>query len=507
MLLTLDGRGPRYAQITRALVSQIQHGALAPGSRAPSTRELARDTGCSRNVVLLAYEQLLIEGYFVSRQRQGTFVASGAQGAQGASGARGAAGAAGAQSAAGVQSASRARGALSAQGRRLIDATRQALGNVPYHPGCAIDFMYGLCEPDERLVRSFRRALMQPLRDRAFSYASPLGDADLREQIATRLRTARGISRPADHIVLTAGTQQALDICARLLLGPGDRVIMEDPGYEVATCAFEAAGARMLYVPVDRDGLDPARFPNGRPPARLAYVTPSHQFPTGAVMPVARRHALLEWARRARAFIFEDDYDGEFRYAGQPIPALAGLDPDAVIYCGTFSKSLFPACRLGYLVLPPSLVDAALRCKWISDRGSSRLIERAIAELLRSGDYDRHIRRMQRRYRERRDVLIRSLRQHLGSAAEIEGSSAGLHLIAWLPDLAPGRVHAVVSRCLELGTGVYPLTTHARRPPSRAALIFGYGVIQAGDIDRGVQGVALACAAESARRGDTPRIA
>ena len=374
---------------------------------------------------------------------------------------------------------------------------------MPYHPGCAIDFMYGLCEPDDRLVRSFRRALMQPLRDRAFSYASPLGDSDLREQIATRLRTARGISRPADHIVLTAGTHQALDICARLLVGPGDRVIMEDPGYEVAACAFEAAGARVVHVPVDRDGLDPACFPNGRPPARLAYVTPSHQFPTGAVMPVARRHALLEWARRARAFVFEDDYDGEFRYAGQPIPALAGLDPDAVIYCGTFSKSLFPACRMGYLVLPPSLVGAALRCKWISDRCSSRLIERAIAELLRSGDYDRHIRRMQRRYRERRDVLIRSLRHHFGSAAEIEGSSAGLHLIAWLPELPASRVHAVVSRCLERGIGIYPLTTHARRPLSRAALIFGYGIVQAGDIDRGVEGVALACAAESGRRGDT----
>jgi GntR family transcriptional regulator/MocR family aminotransferase len=225
---------------------------------------------------------------------------------------------------------------------------------VPYHPGCAIDFMYGLCEPDERLVRSFRRALMQPLRDRAFSYASPLGDADLREQIATRLRTARGISRPADHVVLNRGQRTRRSTSARgSCSAPGDRVIMEDPGYEVASCAFEAAGAQVVHVPVDRDGLDPARFPNGRPPARLAYVTPSHQFPTGAVMPVARRHALLEWARRARAFVFEDDYDGEFRYAGQPIPALAGLDPDVVIYCGRSpSRSSPPAvwaiwcCRL-----------------------------------------------------------------------------------------------------------------------------------------------------------------
>jgi GntR family transcriptional regulator / MocR family aminotransferase len=494
MLLSLDGQGPRYTQITRALVSQIQHGALAPGARAPSTRELARDTGCSRNVILLAYEQLLIEGYFVSRQRHGTFVAAGASGTTPLE--------PGARSPEPVTRAA-GRGTdnpLSIQGRRLIAATGQALGNVPYHPGCPMDFMYGLCEPDERLVRAFRRALMQPLRDRAFSYASPLGDVDLREQIATRLRTARGISRPADHIVLTAGTHQALDICARLLLAPGDRVIMEDPGYEVATCAFEAAGARVVHVPVDRDGLEPARFPAARRPPRIAYVTPSHQFPTGVVMPVARRHALVEWARRTRAFVFEDDYDGEFRYAGQPIPALAGLDPHSVIYCGTFSKSLFPACRLGYLVLPPSLVDAALRCKWIADRGSSRLIERALAELLRSGDYDRHIRRMQRRYRERRDVLIRSLRHHFGPAAEIEGSSAGLHLIVWLPDLPPGRLHALVSRCLGEGIGIYPLAPHARRPLSRAALIFGYGIIEARDIDRGVQGVASAYATETGRQ-------
>ncbi len=188
--------------------------------------------------------------------------------------------------------------------------------------------------------------------------------------------------------------------------------------------------------------------------------------------------------------MFEDDYDGEFRYAGQPVPALAGLDPDAVIYCGTFAKSLFPSCRLGYLVLPPALVAPVVRCKWLADRGSSRLVERAIGELLASGHYDRHIRRMQRRYRERRDVLVRSLRRHLGADVEIEGSSAGLHLVAWLRALPPERVGDVVTACRERGIGVYPLARHAARPLKQAALLLGYGLVDADDVERGVCGLA-----------------
>jgi GntR family transcriptional regulator/MocR family aminotransferase len=314
----------------------------------------------------------------------------------------------------------------------------------------------------------------------------------LRQQIATRLRTARGISRPVDHIVLTSGIQQALDICARLLLGSGDRVIVEDPGYEVPTAAFLAAGATVRHVRVDGDGLDPARLPGRGRSVRLVYVTPSHQFPTGAVMPAARRYALLEWARRSRAYVFEDDYDGEFRYATQPIPALAGLDPDQVIYCGTFAKSLFPSCRIGYLVLPPALVEPTVRCKWLTDRGNSRIIECALGQLLATGEYDRHIRRMQRRYRERRDALVQSLRTHLGAEVEIEGSGAGLHLVAVLPALPPDRVEDVVIACRDRSVGVYPLARLAKRPPGRAALLLGYGLVDVVDIERGVRRLAEA---------------
>jgi len=476
MLLGLDGQGPRYAQITRALVALIRRGALAPGSRAPATRELARDLGCSRNVVLMAYEQLVLEGYFEPRERAGTFVALDLPQVHPELGT-------GVRTGAGPV---RVKAPLSARGRVVVRAAREAMAAIPRRPGCAIDFIYGLSEPDDRLLRELRRALSRPLRDRAFSYGHAAGDSALREQISLRLRTARGIARPSDQIVLTSGTQQALDICARLLLGPGDRAIVEDPGYEVAAAAFLAAGARVHHVGVDRDGLDPARLPTGRHPARLVYVTPSHQFPTGAVLPAARRYALLAWARRARAYVFEDDYDGEFRFAGQPIPALAGLDPEVVLYCGTFAKSLFPSCRLGYLVLPPALVEPALRCKWLADRGSSRLVESALAELFAAGHYDRHVRRMLRRYRARRDALVRSLRQHLGGDAEIEGSSAGLHLVAWLKALHPDRVGDLVTACRQRGVGVYPLAPHAARPPKRAALLLGYGLVDVSDIERGV---------------------
>ena len=204
-------------------------------------------------------------------------------------------------------------------------------------------------------------------------------------------------------------------------------------------------------------------------------------------MPAARRHALVAWARRTRAVVFEDDYDGEFRYAGQPIPALAGLGAEVVIYCGTFSKSLFPSWRLGYLVLPEALVQPMVQCKWVADHATSRLTQRALAHLLATGDFDRHIRRRQRLYRERRDVLVGSLRRHLGTDVEIEGSSAGLHLAAWLPNLPPGRLRSLIEGCRNRGVGIYPLARHAERPLNRAALLLGYGVVDVPQIERGVR--------------------
>lgn len=480
---------PRYARIARAIVAQIASGALAPGQRTPSSRALARDLGCARNIVLLAYEQLLLEGYLVSRGRTGTFVSPNLPVPEATS----------RRDRVLAPSAS-ARAPLSRLGRAMTDAAARARVVTRRHRDCPIDFIFGLTQPDDRLIRRLRQALAEPLRERAFAYGPPAGDPALRAEIARRFQAARGISRPADHIVITNGAQQALDLSARLLLEPGAEVVVEDPGYEAAAAAFLGAGARLIPVPVDRDGLDPARLPAGRRRVRLVYVTPSHQFPTGAVLPAARRYALLAWAKRHDAQILEDDYDGEFRYAGQPVPALASLDADTVIYCGTFAKSLFPASRLGYLVLPPALVAPAIHAKWLTDRGSSPLIERAIARLLQTGEYDRHIRRMQRRYAERRQALIDALRERLGDDVEVGGSSTGLHLVAWLPRLPPKRIDALVDACRARGVGVYSINAYARRPLGRTGLVFGYGLVTRAEIPRGIRIVADAYRAVAALR-------
>lgn len=476
MLLRLDGTGPRYAQITRALCALIQSGGLAPGSRVPPSRELARDLACSRNVVLLAYEQLLLEGYLVSRRGAGTFVSPELTGPRVP------------RPADVLVEETPIADPLSPVGRRLVDTALQAraISRRPHRYG--IDFRYGVCEPDERVVTRLRAAFATALREpRAFLYGDPAGDPGLRQQLADRLRGVRGISRTADEILITGGAQQALDICARLLLSDDDRVVVEDPGYEAANAAFLAAGGRLLPVPVDANGLDPATLPGDDTPVRLAYVTPSHQFPTGAVMPIARRHALLAWARRRGAYIIEDDYSGEFRYAGRAIEALSALDADnRVIYCGTFAKSLFPSLRLGYLVLPRGLAAEGVACKWLTDRGAPTLLQRAIGILMATGEYDRHIRRMLRRYRARRDALIRALEGRLGSAVAIAGGTAGLHIAAWLPRLPQVRVGDFIAACQARDVGVYSVAPLALLPLRRGGLLLGYGLVDVGDIERGV---------------------
>ena len=481
MLLTLDGSGPRYAQITRALRGMIQAGALPFEARLPPTRELARDLGCSRNIVLLAYEQLVLEGYLVSRQGAGTFVSPAWPRVGGTAGA-----------APSIRAASPTR--LSQRGRLSIEAAEHARAVMARRKGMAIDFMYGLCEPDPRVVARLRAAFNSGLRSRAFRYGPAAGDPELRQQVADRIRASRGITSSPDQIVVTNGAQQALDICVRLLLDPGDRIIVEDPGYSTVHAAFLAAGATLVRVPVDGQGLDLSALPRDGKPVRAIYVTPSHQFPTGAVMPAARRYALIDWARRRGAYIIEDDYDGEFRYGGQPVAALAALETDGrVIYCGTFAKSLFPSLRLAYLAVPPNLATAVADTKWLCDLGSSALLQHTLAQLMETGAYDRHIRRMQKHYRARRQVLLTAIKRHFGDSAEVAGAGAGLHVVVWLPGLPPDRVTTLIDECAARGVGVYSIAGHATRRLPRAGLILGYGLTDARQIDRGIEIVSLVC--------------
>src|SRR4029453_2871841 len=249
----------------------------------------------------------------------------------------------------------------------------------------------------------------------AVGYASPSGYAPLREALAEYLRRARGLSCDAGQILIVNGSHQAFDLAARVLLDPGDGAVVEEPYYPGATVPFEAVGARLIRVPVDAEGLDTARLPPPSARARLAYVTPCHQFPTGVIMPLERRLALLDWASRTDAWIVEDDYISEFRYGGTPLEALQALDRHGrSIYIGTFSKTLFPALRLAYLVLPRSLLRPFLAAKWVSDRFSTMLPPEALADFIASGQFERYLRRAGGRNAARRRALIEAVREHFG---------------------------------------------------------------------------------------------
>jgi GntR family transcriptional regulator / MocR family aminotransferase len=319
------------------------------------------------------------------------------------------------------------------------------------------------------------------------------GDPGLRQQVSDRLRAARGILRAPTQIIITTGSQQALDICARLLIADGDGIVVEDPGYAAARALFASAGGGIIPVPVDRHGLNPAALPDADRPVRTVYVTPSHQFPTGAVMPAARRYALLAWAKQRGACIIEDDYDGELRYVGRPIKALSALEgAEQVIYCGTFSKSLFPSLRLAYLALPDWLVADAINAKWLTDRGCSALLQQPLRDLMASGEYDRHISRMHRRYSARRSVLTKELRRYFGSEIEIEGDGTGLHLIAWMPNLSAAQIEPLQDACVRRGIGVYSIAPHAVRPLGRQGLILGYGIVEEQRIRQGISALSSA---------------
>jgi GntR family transcriptional regulator / MocR family aminotransferase len=302
----------------------------------------------------------------------------------------------------------------------------------------------------------------------------------------------------SEQIVVVSGTQQAIDLCARLLLDPGDAFVFEDPGYLIARQSFEAAGATPLPVAVDELGLDTRRLPDDAR-ARLAYVTPSHQFPLGGVLPIGRRIELLEWAQRRDAWIIEDDYDGEFRYGQRPIDALQAVDTNGrVIYVGTFSKALSPHLRLGYLVLPHALVPAFRQAKRLSDRHAPVIEQRVLAALIESGAYERHVRRVRREYERRRAALIDAIERLLPAESVVTGTAAGLHVVLWLPFLpflAPGDEAKLVAAAHGEGVGVYPVSPLyiAPRPPMNgraAGLILGYAGVTVEQIERGMRTLA-----------------
>ena len=349
----------------------------------------------------------------------------------------------------------------------------------------AIDFRYGHPDLDGDVARDWHRELVtvtarEPSLD-AFTYGDPQGHIELRRAIAGYLNRARGVRADPSQIIVVNGSQQGLDLVARVMLEPGERAAIEDPHYLGARAVFQTLGATLLSRPVDGHGMVVPRSA-----ARLAYVTPSHQFPTGVVMSMGRRVELLRWAETNNAYLIEDDYDSEFRFDGPPLQAIFGLGAsDRTIYLGTFSKVLFPALRLGYLVVPPPLVDAMRGAKWLADRHSPTLEQRALAHYIESGRFERAVRRARTRNMNRRRALVDALAQ-VRPRLELTGTSAGLHLMATLPDTSLAALDALIGRARAAGLGLYSTARYHWTTAPRPSLLFGFSTLTEPTIRRGI---------------------
>ena len=415
-LVSVDRRmsEPLYQQIYDSFRMRVTNGALRPGELVPSTRELARELRVSRLPVLNAYAQLLAEGYFESRVGAGTFVASSLP--------------------ASAKTGVSVRALSPPPIRRFIsnDAARIPPYERPAWAENLGPFQVG--QPDLhrfpidiwlRLVGRYSRGM----RVKDLQYGDPMGRADLREAIATYVRTSRGVRCEPDQVMIVSGSQQALDLTTRLLLNSGDAAWIEEPGYWLVQRALQARGCRVVPVPVDANGLNVDAGIKLNRKARAAFVAPSHQYPLGVMMSASRRLQLLEWAQRAGAWLIEDDYDSEFRYDSMPIASLQGLDRNArVIYIGTFSKVMFPSLRLGYLVVPRDLVGRFAAMRQTIDICPTDLTQAMAGEFIREGHFARHIRRMRPIYAERRRVLVAAIGEELGNRASVSGDEAGMHL-------------------------------------------------------------------------------
>ena len=481
LLDTAPGAEPIQRQLTTLVRRLVQRGALAPGAPLPSSRQLATQLGVSRTTTELAYEQLRAEGYLESRERRGTYVANALPdhfvGVEPRS--------AGAPPAA----PSPARASRRSDALIALDPTPPGSGHHDVHP-----FRTGTPWADPRLTMEIGRRAARLWRRGSHEllyYGEPAGYAPLRAAIARHVAVARGVRATAEQVIITSGAQQALGVAAQLAFDPGDTVWIEDPGYVGARSAMRAAGARLAPMDVDEDGLDVDRARRRAPRARAAYVTPSHQYPLGGTLSAARRYALLAWARDAHAWIIEDDYDSEFRYATHPLPALQGLDADGrVLYVGTFSKTLVPALRLGYLVVPRALAATARAARAVADRHAPTVEQAVLASLIDDGSYARHVRRMRLAYAERQAVLVEAVHEHLGDVMEVAPADAGMHLTGWLKrGWSEARVMRVAAEArVELSS----LSRLSLRAPAREAVLLGYAAFSPAALRRAARHLAMA---------------
>lgn len=470
---------PLYLQIYEKIRASILKGEFAAKMQLPSTRFLAQNLGVSRITVTNAYEQLFAEGYLESKTGSGTFVASelpenllqtNESKKKSVS-----------------KKAENLPLRFSAYGEKLLKkdvSTARCLVQATFRP-----FQNGLTAVDEfpfeiwsRIANKFHKDPPRVL----LGYGDPQGFAPLREAIAAHLKSSRGVKCTAENVIITSGAQQALDLTARIFLSKSDAVVIENPCYIEARTLFNANDAQVFSVEIDAEGFDAANIPEEASDAKLVYVTPSHQYPLGHTMSLARRLALIEWAKKHNAFIIEDDYNSEYRYAGRPLASLQGLDENGrVIYIGTLSKTIFPGLRIGCAVVPSELVEVFTTARALNDVHSSLIEQAILAEFIAEGHFARHLRRMRKLYEFRQTVLVEECEKHLKGLLEVEKSDAGMHLVGWLSGDFNDR--EISKKAIEKNLKLASVSEYFNTNANRNGLILGYTAFDERQIGEGVK--------------------
>ena len=463
--LPLDGIGALYEQVARALRHAILHGHLSPGERMPATRTLAQMLGVSRNTIATAYEILRADQLTVAYERSGTRVAEMAS----------------------VPTEMKRDAVTPPQSRyaaRLRELRPSGLGrhreNLPY------DLHYGDPPHNPALVRSWSRRLLAAARIAGPFYPDAKGFPPLRRALVEYLARRRGITCSESDVLIVGGTQQAIALSLRTLVDEGDTVAIEEPHYQHLKQAITAHGARSIGIPTDQSGIVTSELRRHR--ARLICVTPSHQFPSGAVLTLERRLELLDIAASDGSWILEDDYDSEFQYRGRPLAALRSLDLSArVVYVGTFSKTLFPSLRLGFIVTPPGLREDFIKAKRLDDLGSPAAEQAALATFIRSRQFEKNLRRMVLDLNQRRRILIDGLLRHGRGRLQINDTGAGVHIVVWLTTLSYPQLERLIELALGRGLGLYPIHPHYHSLPPRPGLLLGYAGVPAEALTRATE--------------------
>lgn len=480
MLIRIDSRSGAslQQQIYESIRQAILGGLLVPGSRLPSSRTIAQDLGVARMTAVLAFEQLMAEGYITSRTGAGTYVNRALP-----------------DFAAHYPSETSRSLARHPRVSRRGSALARTPRTITKIEGPPRAFRLGAPALDRFPLEFWSRSVnrrMRQLTAAQLDYGDAAGLPMLREAIALHVSRVRGTVCSAEQVLIVSGAQQGLELIARLLLDPGDVAWMEEPGYPLARAALISAGAEVKFASLDAEGVIVEHIEKHAPRARLIYTTPSHQFPSGVQMSLPRRLALLRWARNQGAWIIEDDYDSEFRYGSRAMPCLHGLDPDGrVIYVGSFSKTLFPALRLGYLIVPVDLHAQMVNARRVSDIHPPRLLQDVVATLIAEGRFERHLRRMNTHYQERLEALQEAVRRHCAGVLDLRPVTTGLHAVA---DLQTADAESVFRTALERGIEAMPLSAYyaTRRRDTTNGLVLGFGCVPPRVIAESVKRLALA---------------